>query len=102
MRRRSTLTNTLSEPYDQVINGKRIYLKPGETQEFDRYEAVDIKGFYPGYEVKCGLKINHLPDEDDVKIASGKVYCAPDGKEFKTQQECMVYIESVNKSKKTG
>jgi hypothetical protein len=92
MAKRSTLTNMLSEPFDQVVNGKHIVIKPGETQTFARSEAVDIKGFYCGL-TKVGLKIVHLPDGDEVKKETPKIYCAPDGKEFTDKNALLEYMK---------
>ena len=96
--KRSTLTNKLGETYDQVIGSKRYVIKPGETITLDRYEAVEVKGHYIGAEKKCCLEIHHLPDGDDEQPKPvPKTFCAPDGKEFATKQECMEYIRKGGK-----
>jgi hypothetical protein len=102
MLRQSTLTNMLDTVYDQTINGKRYMIKPGETVTLNRNEAVDVKGWYIGYNKPVSLKINHLPDDDDAAAAakvSAKIFCSPDGKEFKTKEECHAYMETVIKKK---
>jgi len=99
MRRLSTLTNKHTEVYDQTINGKRYLIKPGETVTLNRNEAVDVKGHYIGFEVPVKLEINHLPDDDDVPVAGKKVFCAPDGKEFPSQEACLEYIAGMAKKK---
>ena len=92
--RRSTLTNKLGETYDQVIGSKRYVIKPGETITLDRYEAVEVKGHFCG-DTKVCLEIHHLPDpDDDQPKTGGKAFCAPDGREFATKQECLDYIKS--------
>jgi hypothetical protein len=86
------------EDYDQVINGKRYLIKAGETVTLNRNEAVDVKGFYIGADKPVSLRIEHLPDEDDIAAQSPKrVYCAPDGKEFPTQADCLEYIAGMKK-----
>ena len=100
MRRLSTLTNKHTETYDQTINGKRYLIKPGETVTLNRNEAVDVKGHYIGFEKIVMLEIHHLPDEDDVPATGAKkVFCAPDGKEFPSQEACLEYIAGMAKKK---
>jgi len=96
--KRSTLTNKGKTTYDQTINGKRYLIKPGETVELDRYEAVDVKGWYIGYGNPVSLEIKHLynKDEDD---KPGKIYCALDGKEFNSKSECEEYMAALKKGK---
>jgi hypothetical protein len=90
MAARSTLTNMLSEPYDQVVNGTRIYLKPGETKEFARSEAVEIKGHFCG-QTQVGLKIVHLQSPEEEK-RTPRIYVAPDGTEFTDKVKLQEYM----------
>ena len=97
--KRSTLTNVLKETYDQTVNGVHYVIKPGETIELDRYEAVNVVGHYCGPTKVC-LEIKHLPyDEDDKTIQRKvpKVYCAEDGKEFDTKEALQEYLKKRGK-----
>ena len=92
MAKRSTLTNKLDTVYDQTVNGVHYVIKPGETIELDRYEAVSVKGYFCGPTPVC-LKINHLPDKDEPKPKTGMVYVAADGKEFSTKEALLEYTK---------
>ena len=90
--KRSTLTNKLDTVYDQTVNGVHYVIKPGESVTLDRYEAVNVVGHYCGLTKVC-LQINHLPDDEEPKAKSNKVYCAPDGKEFDSKEALLEYIK---------
>lgn len=90
--KRSTLTNRGKDLYDQTINGKRYLIKPGETVELDRYEAVEVKGWYIGYGKPVSLEIKHLVEKEEPE-EKPKIWCATDGREFQTKKELMEYMK---------
>jgi hypothetical protein len=83
--------------YDQTVNGVHYVIKPGQSIELDRHEAIELVGFYPGPKIKCNLKITHLPDKDAPKPELPKMWLAPDGKEFLSKEACMEYIKTKGK-----
>jgi len=101
-KRRSVLKNTCDKVYDQIINGKRYTLKPGESMTLPRYEAVMVRGHYCGANSPVSITLTHLADVDTVAEVAGiqtRVYVAPDGLEFKSKQGLLAHMRSVKKGK---
>jgi hypothetical protein len=83
----------LQDTFDEVINGKRYVIKPGETINLPRSEAVEVKGHYLGQKRVC-LKIVHLPEEEKRPDATtSRIYVAPDGTEFTDKVKLQEYMK---------
>jgi hypothetical protein len=89
--RRSKLTNLGSAVYDETIDGAHIVIKPGETKEFPRSEAVKIRGHYCG-EKPVSLKLEHIPEEEKITPTTPRVYVAPDGSEHPTKEALIAHL----------
>lgn len=98
-KRRSVLTNEGSTVYDQEIRGKRYIIKPGESVELPRYEAVMVRGHFCGINTPVHLTLKHLPIEPDGPEVSEsqqqKVWCSPDGREFKSKAGLLAYMRKL-------
>jgi hypothetical protein len=93
MSKKSILTNMRDEPFDQLIDGVHYVIPPHGSITLERYLAVNVRGHYTKEPVN--LKIEHIKDpSDDVKNKSGRVYVAPDGKEFSSAAEVQEYCKS--------
>jgi len=125
MAQKSTLTNTGTAVYNEVVDGDHYTIEPGESITVPRRKAVAIRGQYCGTR-KVTLVMKHIGDASDAQYVcqldgmefqdkasldahleilrgkttegdTGKVYVAPDGKEFKSKAGLMSYLRSLDK-----
>ena len=89
--RRSKLTNFGSVVYDQVIDGNHVVIQPGETKEYPRSEAVKIRGHYCG-DNTVSLRIEHIPEVQQVTPTAQRVYVAPDGSEHPNKEALVAHL----------
>jgi len=64
--RKVKLWNRHSEDFSQVVKGDKIHIPAGKSITVSRRQALDIRGHYPGKNVKTKLEIEPILETIDV------------------------------------